>query len=286
MMKEFVINWHITEACNYTCHFCFAHWQKKDKRDLIKNQAASLMMIDRLQAAFENTLSKVWEVDALRINFAGGEPLLYQSQLLAVAEYCRSKGIKTSLISNASYLLANQVSLHDFDMLGISIDSTDEATNLAIGRHDRRNNTLDMTALQSYLAAVKAKLPALEIKINTVVNEQNWQENMSDFIAKVAPKKWKIFKMLPIVTDQLSVSDDEFQSFLDRHQQHQSIIVSEDNSEMTASYLMIDPNGRFYSNADSMVSGQYRYSSAINDVGALKALNEIDFDLDKFRARY
>lgn len=286
MNNEFVINWHITEACNYACHFCFAHWQKKDKRDLVKCIEQSMAMIDRIHHAFEEMLSKDWGFDALRINFAGGEPLLYSEQLLAIAQYCQSKGIRTSLITNASFLLAKNISLADFNMVGISIDSLDTQTNLTIGRHDRKNTTLNMADFHAYLERLKIETPDLAIKINTVVNSENWQEDMSSLIEVVSPYKWKIFKMLPILTDQLSVTNDEFQAFLDRHTAHQSIIVSEDNSEMTASYLMIDPNGRFYSNQNSMVSGKYRYSSAINDVGMVTALGEIDFDLQKFKARY
>ena len=30
-MKNLVINWHITEACNYHCKFCFAKWNHKNE---------------------------------------------------------------------------------------------------------------------------------------------------------------------------------------------------------------------------------------------------------------
>lgn len=26
-MDELVVNWHITEACNYNCRYCFAKWE-------------------------------------------------------------------------------------------------------------------------------------------------------------------------------------------------------------------------------------------------------------------
>lgn len=26
LLSELVINWHITEACNYRCRYCYAHW--------------------------------------------------------------------------------------------------------------------------------------------------------------------------------------------------------------------------------------------------------------------
>lgn len=252
----------------------------------MKDQNAALALIDHIHQAFENYLSKDWGFDSLRINFAGGEPLIYREQLLKIAEYCQSKGIRTSLITNASYLLAHQPDLSNFNIIGISIDALDHESNVAIGRHDRQGNTLSIPALQNYLTDLKQNQPDLGIKINTVVNAVNWQQDMNDFIQTIAPYKWKVFKMLPVITDQLSVSDDEFQQFLARHEALSTKIVSEDNSEMTESYLMIDPNGRFYSNASTMISGEYRYSSAINDLGVMTALAEIDFDLGKFRARY
>lgn len=29
-----VINWHVTEACNYHCGYCYAKWQRLDRKDL------------------------------------------------------------------------------------------------------------------------------------------------------------------------------------------------------------------------------------------------------------
>ena len=287
MQKEFVINWHITEACNYACQFCFAHWDQSKKRDIIKNETAAHDLIDQLVEMFERILVKKWGFEQLRINFAGGEPLLYRTQLLKIASYCQSKGIKTSLITNGVYLLEHQPNLSMFDMLGVSIDSLDQVTNRRIGRRNRQNEVLDAEGLQNYLQSLQQSQPHLDIKINTVVNAENWQENMNAFIGAVAPKKWKVFKMLPILTDQLSVSHDEFEAFLVRHTEHHDIVVAENNDAMTSSYLMVDPMGRFYSNAQSQqISAGYQYSSVIIDVGAEQAFNEIEFEIDKFNARY
>ncbi len=263
MKKEFVINWHITESCNYACHFCFSHWENRNRADLVKSQSESFELIEQLKSAFDQDLSPKWGFDSLRINFAGGEPLLYAEQLTALASYCQSLGINTSLITNGAYLLEKSFSLEHFNMIGISIDSLDADTNLEIGRHNRKKSLLDVSALQAYLTQQKEIYPQLDIKVNTVVNSANKTEDMSAFITAVAPSKWKIFKMLPVLTDELSISDQDFQQYLIRHNALREVIVSEDNSEMTASYLMIDPVGRFYSNARALESQQYQYSSPI-----------------------
>lgn len=286
MQKEFVINWHITEACNYACRFCFAHWENRNRIDLIKSQPEAIELIKQIKQAFDQYISPKWGFDALRINFAGGEPLLYAEQLSAIAHYCRELGINTSLITNGAYLLEKSFSLEYFNMIGISIDSLDADINLEIGRHNRKKALLDVVALQNYLIDQKTQYPELDIKINTVVNSANRFEDMSTFIMKVKPSKWKIFKMLPVLTDELSISDYDFQQYLMRHDELKHIIVSEDNSEMTASYLMIDPVGRFYSNSGAIESQQYQYSAPILQKGVLAALGEIEFDLVKFCARY
>lgn len=50
---------------------------------------------------------------------------------------------------------------------------------------------------------------------------------------------------------------------------------------MLESYLMINPEGRFYQNS----KGSYTYSSSILEVGLESALSEIQFDQKKFLER-
>ena len=53
---------------------------------------------------------------------------------------------------------------------------------------------------------------------------------------------------------------------------------------MTDSYLMIDPIGRFFQN--SILGSGYSYSTPIVNTGIEEALNEINFDPEKFHGRY
>lgn len=50
---------------------------------------------------------------------------------------------------------------------------------------------------------------------------------------------------------------------------------------MTESYLMINPEGRFYQNTE----GKYIYSSKILEVGLSQAIQEIEFNDKKFIER-
>ena len=90
--------------------------------------------------------------------------------------------------------------------------------------------------------------------------------------------------MLPVIGHELTVTDQEFSAFLDRHQSLQSIISAENNSDMVESYIMIDPQGRFFQNA---LDGQrYRYSAPINAAGADTAFRQIRWQAAKFLSRY
>ena len=40
-MTNLVVNWHITEACNYKCFYCFAKWQKNENKEIIHNNEKS-----------------------------------------------------------------------------------------------------------------------------------------------------------------------------------------------------------------------------------------------------
>ncbi len=58
-------------------------------------------------------------------------------------------------------------------------------------------------------------------------------------------------------------------------------LISENNNTMINSYLMIDPQGRFYQNRGNL----YKFSKKILKVGVLNALNEIEFNFARFIER-
>jgi radical S-adenosyl methionine domain-containing protein 2 len=90
--------------------------------------------------------------------------------------------------------------------------------------------------------------------------------------------------MLPVVTDELMVSDSDFQGFVARHQPLGDILCVEDNTEMVESYVMIDPLGRFFQNA--LGQSSYRYGRPIPEIGVDQAFTAVGMDPAKFCARY
>lgn len=225
----------------------------------------------------------------LRLSIAGGEPLLYPRCARAVIKFAKQLGFNISLITNGSLL-----SLKDLpelsmaiSMIGISLDSINPKTNLRIGRVDQSGRILSIKELEKEINAVRSFKPGIFIKINTVVNAENDTENLTELIERLRPQKWKILKMLPVTTDRLTISNDQFNEFLYRHRHLKSIISSEDNIDMKESYIMVDPFGRFFQNHDSIVlKSPYIYSEKINEVGAEVAFSQIRFDCTKFSHRY
>jgi radical S-adenosyl methionine domain-containing protein 2 len=198
----------------------------------------------------------------------------------------KQKGFKTSLITNGSYLLNDKFDLpkNVLDMVGISFDSQSYDVRRKIGRISRKGSSLNSSDLKLALKKLIKTQQGLKTKINTVVNELNYQENFSDFISEVKPYKWKVFHVMPYGKEELLISNKQFNHFVNNHSHLGLPIFAESNTAMTESYIMIDPKGRFYQNSAGR-SG-YQFSECINDVGAERALKQINFDFSAFIARY
>lgn len=90
--------------------------------------------------------------------------------------------------------------------------------------------------------------------------------------------------MLPVVTSELNVSDEDFQRFVALHRDLSDLMCVEDNTDMVESYVMIDPLGRFFQNA--LGQSRYRYSPPILQVGVAQAFAKVGIDPSKFCSRY
>ena len=289
-VRDLVINWHITEACNYRCRYCYAHWNGSG-RELVHDRTRSEDLLYNLIEFFsknrsENPLSKALTWEGVRLNIAGGEPLLYADRVNAVLQSARQLGFSTSLISNGSLLSTNLAKemAPNLSLIGISVDSPNALTNRLIGRSDSRGNLIAPIELERSLQAAKMVNPYIGLKINTVINSRNVTEDFSSVITQFSPDRWKVLRMLPVLTTDLSISATEFREFLGRHRRFQDVMVSEDNVDMSNSYFMIDPHGRFFQNASS--NRGYSYSRPILSVGVAAALSDIITSPAKFARRY
>jgi radical S-adenosyl methionine domain-containing protein 2 len=138
--------------------------------------------------------------------------------------------------------------------------------------------------------AALIRLAHISLKINSVVTAQNFDEDMNGFIRQLAPQRWKVFQALQIDGQNnldaafIRCPDQAFDLFKRTHAglSAQGIrAIFEGNDDMTGSYAMVDPFGRFFDN----VEGVHRYSQPIWKVGGTTALSQVVVDAEKFIAR-
>lgn len=298
MKKQLVVNWHILEACNFGCRYCFAHWPAGEAPAEIWKHAEK----------WQKTLSEIRQLpshvpgdwDGIRLNLAGGEPLLLWNKgvLDNILSYAEALGFKLSIISNG-YLMSDEFIAAwapKMQIIGISMDSGDSSVNARIGRCAKSGDSpqISPSRVADIFRSSRRLNPSIECKLNTVVNAENWQEDCHSLIKNIAPDRWKVFKMLPladtpaIVAKQypLRISDAQFAAFLERHDDLRHIMTPEDNDAMTESYLMIDPLGRFYQNASAGSGYAHVVSDPVHQAGVAKAIGQVMFDKAKFNRRY
>ena len=274
------VNYHLWEPCNMRCQFCFATFQDVKKTILPKGHLPKEQAIDVIiklaQAGFE------------KITFAGGEPTLcpWINELIYVA---KSNGLTTMIVTNGTHLTDDFLTKNQgiLDWITLSIDSLDDATNLKTGR--AISGKKPITKEGYYELVDKIKLYGYGLKINTVVTNCNASEILIDFIEYAQPKRWKLFQVLPIKgqndgkVDALLINNEQFKLFMENNKTKNNTIqiVPEYNDQMMGSYAMVDPAGRFFDNS----TGTYIYSKPINEVGIHQAIQEMNYDQNKFIER-
>jgi radical S-adenosyl methionine domain-containing protein 2 len=280
--KQFIpsVNFHLWEPCNMRCKFCFATFQDVKQSILPKGHLPKEQAVQVVQQLADFGFQK--------ITFAGGEPTLckWLPDLIATA---KDSGMTTMIVSNGSRLTNEflETNRNKLDWIAISIDSLNSETNLKTGRAISGDKPLQLDYYKSL--ADRVKQFGYGLKINTVVNRNNFNESMTDFIRYAKPKRWKVLQVLPMTgqndkkIDDFKISETEFQTFIDNHSDLQNItnIVPETNSQIKGSYAMVDPAGRFFDNS----CGIHRYSRSIIEIGTKKALEEVKYDYCKFLLR-
>jgi radical S-adenosyl methionine domain-containing protein 2 len=274
--QKLVLNYHMLELCNYVCTHCYAKFPQK--KSLPFNQVYSLLF--HLFSFFSKG-----GINPVRLNIAGGEPFL-NKDLGRIIQTATSIGFEVSIITNGSLISDQFVQEYGalLSMIGVSVDSTNPDTMRTIGRASRKGDVLDLYSLNQKIQQFRSVNPNIEIKINTVVTEHNFDEDFTTFLNLVKPDRWKVLQVLPLLNQQSVISSDQFDSFCKRHQVFSDIWAVESNDDMTGSYIMIDPQGRFFDN--SQKSDSYVFSDSIVEVGAKQAFQQVNFDQKKFLSRY
>jgi radical S-adenosyl methionine domain-containing protein 2 len=293
-VTDLVINWHVTEACNYRCKYCYAKWTPshlQSSKEVHRDQEGTHRLLKNLFEFFaptnmSNPLAQSLSWKNVRLSIAGGEPTLLRDRLNTIIGDAKQLGFEISLITNGSLLDARHMELiaPQLSCLGISLDSPNVATNRSIGRINDKGDGKSVGDIIELIGVARKANPSIKIKVNTVVNAINAHENMTDLISRAQPDRWKVLRALPVISEALSVTEDNFSQFVARHAMMSSVMSVEDNTDMVESYIMIDPLGRFFQNSPGCSA--YSYSSPIQEIGAEAAFSQIEFSPEKFANRY
>lgn len=270
------VNFHLEKQCNFRCRFCFAAF---DDDEALRSTRHGLDAPEARQI-FE----AVHAAGAQKITFVGGEPTLcpHLPDLLRLSDRL---GMVPTLVTNGARLeQVLELAPGCLAWVGLSVDSADESIQAALGR-GRGDHVARSVRLFDLLHDLR-----IRVKLNTVVTALNYHEDMTDFVRRVRPERWKVFQVLPVqgqnddTVGPLLITPEQFQTFVARHRALATegvVVAFETNDDMTGSYAMIDPLGRFFSN----VSGRYVYSRPILEVGVTAAFGDIQFDPARFGAR-
>ncbi len=276
MNSYHVVNYHITDRCNYACRYCFGKFE--GQKDPSLNEAKHI--IESVGAYFSDN-----GIKGGRINFAGGEPMLYPA-LDELIDYTYALGMAVSIVTNGSLLTSERVNAWagKVSCIGISVDSICDRTNNAIGRCCAKK-TLDLDSLT--VLAGNIHEGSMDLKINTVVSRFNIQEDLSPLYRVMAPQKIKLLQMHLIdgindAAKPYEVTEKEFDQFCARHREFQSEIVAEPCGSMENSYLMINPKGELLINNH----GTYEAIGDLKNTSFSELISRAPIDAKRFRARY
>ena len=279
-----VVNAHVTQHCNYKCSFCYSDWNRQDEAWNTPEYARKVIEnIARFHADYFGADAAPW-----RLSVVGGEPILFPKKAQFMVETAVACGAEVSIITNGSHLENALPFAHLLSQVGISLDSFVHETNLKIGRQCN-GHTLSFEEISDKIAALRAVNPNVRVKVNTVVNQNNFGEVLVDKVAALGATKYKILRQMPFGGNK-GITDDEFHMFIRNnyredlfgHDDGKRHIFIEDNSVMTQSYLMIAPNGCLFQNGGS----EYRYSRPLMETPFEEALKDINFSAEKFFSRY
>lgn len=280
------VNYHLNKNCNFRCKGCYATFDDDASVRGVMLPRNDMFSIVEAVAAAPLPIGKT----VRKLTFAGGEPTLcpWLPELIAHAKGC---GLVTMLVTNGSRCTLDYLRrlAPVLDWLTVSIDSLDEPTNRAIGRHDSKGQPLSAKVYSSILA--NAAMLGLRTKINTVVNRINHSEDMSGFIADSGIARWKVLQVMPVEgqndthIELLTVSRAMFDGFVGRHQARVEAagirVVPEPVTSIRGSYAMIDPHGRFFDSS----AGYHSYSQPILEAGVETAFAQVSFDRTAFEER-
>ena len=269
MNEKIVINLHLTDACDFNCLHCFAHFGAK-----------RVLSVNEWKIIVDNTLEGR---DVQRFNLAGGEPLLYRD-IFELSTYIRSRGCEVSIITNGYNLSAEkikQLKECGISMIGLSIDSSNPQTLRQLGRNTASGNILDPERCVNLCRCIREN--GISLKINTVVSSLNYTDDLNSFIREASPDRWKLLKIKKLENNvydntALLINDAQFDNFVNCHKNVPHIV----ERSMANTYIMIDALGNL---VDTGSDKNTPIANLLN-TSFSEAFKQMNFDMKNYQVRY
>ena len=268
MISNLKLNLHILEKCNHHCGFCFGKYHLNQ----FMNYDDSLKIIDKIAE------SKKFS----EINIAGGEPLLFP-KIDKVIEHIKNVNLKCSIITNGQLLDENflKKKMKNLTTIGLSIHSFNNKTNLLMGCCTNEGKSLTSDKLISLCNFIKTNSKC-KIKINTVVNQFNKNENMNNILKKISIDRFKILKCQEFENNKkFLINDEDYNNFCKNHSNIPNVVFEKN---MQNTYIMINPEGNFIYN-HPFKPEYITLGSALND-NFLNLFNQLPLNYKEYNLRY
>lgn len=195
------------------------------------------------------------------INLAGGEPTLWP-YLPDLVKYIHSKGLRVSLIHNGSGSLELYREIAPYlTTCGFSIDSVNPELQRRMGRCFHDGQVICAEEYEEKIDILRRGNPNIRIKVNTVVNSVNLEDDLSPQLRTWNVDRWKFLRCMPFSNGEhdnshMVISDADYTLYMQRllsqfdmdysHEQYRYIIKNTNviaERTLAGSYIMVDSNG-------------------------------------------
>jgi len=182
--KPLIINWLISNRCNFTCQYCYAGDVIDKPFDSIKTKLLA-----------KNILS----YNPLAVVLSGGEPLMFKNELLEAIEIL---GGKTGIIIDTNGYIYDSELVKSFKkfnvVVRVSLDSLIEEENSQI--RPLKNKNSNKRSLPTILEnIIKYKNNRIPVIIQTVVTSVN-KNTLQDMYSKLPSLKVNGWRIIPAVS--------------------------------------------------------------------------------------
>lgn len=143
-----IVTWGITTRCNSKCKYCNI-WRMQTE-ELGTKQVFSI-------------IEELSQMGVLKIQFTGGEPLL-REDIGQIIDFCKQRGINTTINSNGSLVKKKIGELKNLDILNLSLDGPESTHDYLRGEG----------SYQGVMEAAKiARDKNIRIRFTTVLSKEN-----------------------------------------------------------------------------------------------------------------